>query len=179
MKKEQSLNRTTLSNNSKDTKSPLYSKPDSVKYLENLVFEAKKLKYPTIPVNYLAPEKFRDNTANGLTRCIKSFIQVKGGQCERICTTGRQIDNTKIFTDVLGHQRVIGSLNWIKGNATNGSADISATINGRSVKIEVKIGRDRMSEAQMDYKAEIEAAGGVFYVAMDFTSFLNWYNQMF
>ena len=156
-----------------------YRKSESLKHLESLVFEAKRLKYPNFPVKYLSIDKFRDDTANSLTRCIKSFIQVTGGQCERISTTGRPIDMTKTFTDVTGRMRTIGRVDWIPGTGTNGSADISATIAGRSVKIEVKIRRDRMSEAQKKYQQDVEAAGGIYYVATDFTSFLNWYFKNF
>lgn len=154
-------------------------KSDAIKYLEFLAFEAKRIRYPSIEQEYLAKVEFTDKTANGLTKCITSFIQLIGGQAERISTTGRPIDRTKIVTDVLGHQRSIGSINWIPGTTTNGSADISATISGRSIKIEVKIGRDKQSEAQRKYQKEIEQAGGYYYIAQDFTSFLHWYNLNF
>ncbi len=156
-----------------------YRKSDAVKYLESLMFEAKRLKYPNFPVKYLSIDKFRDDTANSLTKCIKSFIQVTGGQCERISTTGRPIDRTKTFTDVTGRMRTIGRIEWIPGTATNGSADISATIAGRSVKIEVKIGADTQSKAQLEYQKAIESAGGLYFIAQDFTSFLSWYNLNF
>ena len=80
--------------------------------------------------------------------------------------------------DVLGHQRVIGRVEWIPGNSTKGSADISATLNGRSVKIEVKSGGDRISNAQKKYQRDVEAAGGLYFIASDFSSFLSWYNEI-
>ena len=153
-----------------------YKKSDTVKYLESLAFEVKRNRYPSIEPEYLAKVEFTDKTANGLTKCITSFIQLNGGQAERISTTGRPIDRTKIVTDVLGHQRIIGSINWIPGTTTNGSADISATIVGRSVKIEVKIGQDSQSQAQRKYQSDIEQVGGVYLIATDFQSFLSWFN---
>ena len=60
-----------------------------------------------------------------------------------------------------------------------GTADISCTIQGKSVKIEVKVGRDRQSEAQCKYQAQVEASGGVYYIAKDFESFYQWFNEMF
>lgn len=72
-----------------------------------------------------------------------------------------------------------GRIVWRKSNTTKGSADISATIAGRSVKIEVKIGPDRQSEAQRRYQAAIERAGGLYFIAKDFTSFVEWYNTNF
>ena len=163
----------------KDTKKQPYHKSDAVKLLELLAFSAKRKKYPNIPIDYMAPVTFRDDTANGLTKCITSFIQLKGGQAERISTTGRPIDRQTTFSDVTGRTRTIGRIEWIPGTTTNGSADISATIKGRSVKIEVKIGRDHQSQAQKDYEQAIIKAGGVYVIARSFESFLTWYNSTF
>ena len=164
---------------SKILKQKRYSKSPAIKHLESLILEAKKLRYPSIPSDYIAAVKYRDDTANGLTKCGIDFLKVKGHQAERISTTGRPIDRTKTFTDVLGHQRTIGRIEWIPGTSTKGSADISATIDGRSVKIEVKIGPDRMSQAQRDYERSIVTSGGIYYIAKDFATFLTWFNLNF
>ena len=118
------------------------------------------------------PERFKDmkprtydpKTANGLTKMIVDWINYNGGQAERISTTGRYI---------------VAQKKWIKGSGTKGSADISATIKGRSVKIEVKIGKDRQSVYQKAYQKSIEKAGGIYYIAKDFDSFYEWYNLNF
>lgn len=164
---------------SKDTKKLPYRKTKAVKMLELMVFTEKRKKYPSIPIDYLAPVTFRDDTANGLTKCITTFIQLMGGQAERISTTGRPIDRQSTFTDVVGRTRSIGRIEWVPGTTTKGSADISATIAGKSVKIEVKISRDVQSQAQKNYQQDVEQAGGVYYIARDFTSFLEWFNQTF
>jgi hypothetical protein len=179
MGKEQHHHSTTLLDRSKATKKQPYRKPDAVKYLESLIFEDKKLRYPTIPVEYLAVSKYRDDSANSLTKCIIDFLRIKGHQAERISTTGRAIDRQTTFTDVAGRVRTIGRIEWIPGTTTKGSADISATIKGRSVKIEVKIGADRMSHYQQKYQQDVEAAGGVFFIARNFSSFVTWYNLNF
>lgn len=170
---------TSLSVQSKYTKKLPYRKPEAVKMLELMSFTEKRKRYPNIPIDYMAPVTFRDDTANGLTKCITSFIQLMGGQAERISTTGRAIDRQSTFTDVTGRTRLIGRIEWIPGTSTNGSADISATVAGRSVKIEVKVKRDIQSQAQKDYQQAIEQAGGIYYIAHDFTSFLTWFNQAF
>jgi hypothetical protein len=90
---------------------------------------------------------------------------------------GRPKDNTKVVTDVLGSQRRIGSIQWLPGTITKGSADISATIYGRSVKIEVKI-RDKQSPDQKSYQLKIEKAGGYYWLVRSFPEFLNFYNKM-
>jgi hypothetical protein len=140
----------------------------------------KHLSYPetlTLPV-----KAYTDKTANGLTRCIIDFLKFSGWQAERINTTGRPIDRRQVVTDVIGNRRQIGSIEWIKSGSTPGSADISATIKGRSVKIEVKCkatGDNYQSEGQKLYQQQIEASGGLYYIARDFQSFSEWYIQTF
>jgi hypothetical protein len=43
----------------------------------------------------------------------------------------------------------------------------------------VKIGADRQSQAQKDYQKDVEAAGGLYYVAKDLTTFVQWYTNTF
>lgn len=136
-----------------------------------------KRKYPNVPDHAYPATKYDDSTANGLTKCIIDFLKFSGWQAERISNMGRVIDNRKKVTNVTGKIREIGSVKWIPGSGTKGTADISATIRGRSVKIEVKIGRDRQSEAQIAYQANVEQAGGVYVIARNFDDFLNWYNE--
>lgn len=143
-------------------------------------------KYPSMPPAYIPITKFTDKTANGLTKCVIAWINLHGGQAERINTTGRMIDKTKVVSDALGQKRMIGSVEWQKGTGTKGSADISSTIrmniNGRmigvSVKWEVKIGKDRMSEHQKKYQLEIEGADGYYFVVKSFDDFMEKYLEL-
>lgn len=157
---------------------PSYKKPQAVRELEELADIENAKKHPQF-AKYAPKAKYRDDTANGLTRCIIYYIKFHGGQAERVNSMGVPIDTRREVTDIIGHRRTIGSVQWRPSGATVGSADISATIQGRSVKIEVKIGFDRQSEAQKAYQKEVEAAGGLYYVARDFTSFVQWYHQNF
>lgn len=161
----------------KNMKNQRYNKPNSIKELETLIFAEKVKKFKDQP--YLLKQKYTDETANGLTKCICDFIRLHGGQAERINSMGRPIDRRQTFTDVVGITRTIGSVEWVPGTTTAGTADVSATIRGRSVKIEIKIGTDRQSEAQKQYQQKIETAGGIYYIARDFTTFLNWYKYTF
>lgn len=138
--------------------------------LKDLQISYKRQKYPTIPVDYLTLTKFEDKTANGLTKAITSFIKLNGFQAERINTMG--VAREKKRTD----GKVIG-ITWTKSTSTKGSADISATIRGRSVKIEVKVGNDVQSPAQKKYQDDIERAGGVYLIARDFDSFVEWFDK--
>lgn len=143
-------------------KKAAYNKPEAVKRLEQATHN-----------------KHRDDTANGLTRCIIDYLHYKGWQAERINTTGIPHDTRQQARDILGRTRTIGSVEWRPSGSTVGSADISATIGGQSVKIEVKIGKDRQCEAQRRYQQAIEQAGGLYYIARNFTEFHSWYRQNF
>lgn len=145
---------------------PRYHKPQAVKDLERLAHDHFRKRYPNFPEYAFAQQTYRDDSSNGLTKCIVDFIRFQGGQAERINTTG------------VPEQRG-GRIVWRKTNSTKGSADISATIGGRSVKIEIKIGVDRQSEAQRRYQTAIEQAGGLYFIAKDFTSFVEWYDVNF
>ncbi|MEI7527021.1 MAG: hypothetical protein WCJ95_21915 [Mariniphaga sp.] len=140
--------------------------------------EAKRT-HPNTPERYIARREFSDKTANGLTNCIIQFIRLNNGQAERISNSRRRIDNQTTFEDVIGRTRTIGSSKFIPGTGTNGSSDISATIAGRSVKVEVKIGRDIQSEAQKQYEKAIKTAVGFYVIASTFAGFLEWYNETF
>jgi len=180
MKKDQHLNSTSLfDQHYKGIKKVNYRKSEAVKLLESLADEAARNRYPNTPPQYLAPRKFEDKTANGLTKCVIEFIRLNGGQAERTSNTGRRIDTQITFCDVIGCQRTIGGTHWINGSGTNGTADISSTILGKSVKIEIKIGADRQSETQKLYQKSIEQAGGIYIVASSFEQFLTWYNLTF
>lgn len=157
---------------------PHYRKPQAVRELERMALDHFRRDHPNFPEYAIPPQPYRDDTANGLTKCIVDYIRYNGGQAERINTMGRPVDTRKTF-DVAGCQRQVGTLRWGKSTSTPGSADISATIAGRSVKIEVKIGHDLQSEAQRRYQASIERAGGLYFIAKDFTSFIEWYGEIF
>jgi hypothetical protein len=150
---------------------------NSIKVLQDLIWQLECVKYPRMPKEYVAKRTYSDKTANGLTKCIIDWIKANGYQAERISNTGRYIDNSKIVTDSMGFQKKIGSGQYIKGTGTNGTADISATIKGRSIKLEVKIGKDRQSEAQKKYQADIERAGGIYIIVKDFDEFMNFYKK--
>jgi hypothetical protein len=112
---------------------------------------------------------YDDRTANGLTVCIIDFIQIiKRQQAERFHSSGIPFIDPKT-----------GNQKYAKPITTTGTADIHATIKGKSVKIEVKIGSDKQSQAQKEYQRSIERADGVYYVAKSFASFSWWYLKKF
>ena len=128
-----------------------------------------------LPPDYVVRTKYNDSTANGLTKCVTDYINLIGGQAERISSSGRYIDESRIVTDVLGNRKKIGTGKYIKGTGTNGTADISATFKGKSIKIEIKM-KDKQSEAQKEYQQAIERAGGIYFICHNFDEFLDKFN---
>lgn len=126
--------------------------------------------FPTLPEHAIPKYKNNDRTTNGLTKCIVDFLKFNGWQAERISTTGRWIQDK----DEHGWKKPTGK--WITGSGTRGSADISATIKGRSVKIEIKRGRDKQSEAQKKYEQQITDAGGEYWLIYSYNEFRDCYS---
>jgi len=94
--------------------------------------------------------------SNLLTKTIINYLKWCGYFAERINTTG-----------------IYRNGKYTYSGGTTGSADISAIINGQSVRIEVKIGRDKQSEAQKRYEDKVTQAGAQYWLVHDFTEFLN------
>lgn len=133
-------------------------------------------KYPSMKPEYVPKTKYTDKTANGLTKCIADWLNLNGYRADRVSSAGRYIDGKKTVTDILGKQRTIGSGTWVKSGTRKGYSDINATIKGRSVMIEVKIGKDRMSEAQKEFAEAERKAGGEYWVVKDFGEFMFHYD---
>lgn len=84
-----------------------------------------------------------------LVREIMIYVSSIGGVCTRVDTPGL------LFTRA-GNPVKIG---------TKGVLDIEATIKGRSVKIDAKIGKDRLKGDQVNYAKAVERAGGIAFAA--------------
>lgn len=151
----------------------------AVSILREMYLGHNRRRFPKLPEYARVTPKYSDKTANGLTKMIIDFIQLSGGQAERINCAGRPIDRRFQIEDSVGRLVTVGCIEYVKTTGTRGTADISATIKGRSVKIEVKIGKDKQSLEQIQYQQRIESAGGIYFVAKDFGSFYNWYLSIF
>lgn len=132
---------------------------------------------PLAPRSAIVRLPNKANNANTLTKSVIKFLTLSGHQAERISVEGRVIAGQQTYTDVLGHRKTIGTFKRIPSSARKGSADISAIIRGRSVKLEIKYGKDRQSDVQKAYQAEVERAGGVYIIVRTFDQFYEWYNQ--
>jgi hypothetical protein len=145
--------------------------------LNALMMEQLKQKFPNMPEAYIPKTDWTDNSANDLTKCVIAWIQFNGGQAERISSQGQYREGAKIQvgSGIMAHTKQLPG-KWTPGQSTKGTADISATIRGRSVKIEIKQ-KDKQSEAQKQYQQAIENAGGVYIIVRDFDTFVIWYDK--
>ena len=143
----------------------------ALQILKQLKCEQIRKEHPGLPEAAITPGKFSDSTANGLTKCIVAFITLSGGFATRVTTTGRMIPTGK--TEVFA-----GKLKYIPGTTKRGTPDIMGVLNGKNLAIEVKIGKDRQSEAQKQVEADINASGGYYFIARDFESFYQWVNGL-
>lgn len=101
-------------------------------------------------------------TSNGLTMAIINFLNWSGHNADRTGTQGRMIK-------VNGQYKRISSAN------RKGTSDISATIKGLAVKLEIKIGNDTPSKEQLREQDKERAAGGVYEFIHSFDEFFDWY----
>lgn len=148
----------------------------ALKQLENLLLEESRDKYPSIPehartVNLfgkLKPEKREKKR-------IEAFLNVSGHYAAIIENRGQRVDNRQTVTDVIGRQKVIGSVTFIGSGMRKGLSDLKATIFGRSVDIELKRiykkGKDRQSDEQKEEQIRVERAGGIYLIVSDFEDF--------
>jgi len=152
------------------------SKKSALSRLKELYLVEHYKKFPNFPDYAKTTPPYSERTASGLTRMINDWLNLSGHQSERVNVMGRPIDRRRIVTDCIGRKRQIGSLQWIPSGSQRGSADIHATINGKSVKIEVKT-TDKQSVHQRKYQQQIENAGGIYLIVRSFVEFLHWYDE--
>jgi hypothetical protein len=113
--------------------------------------------YPKVWLAKLTPVvKFpKVETANGLTRFVIDMINWSGGYANRISSAGR----------VLGGK-------YIPSSTKKGTADIHAIIKGQHWSIEIKVGKDKMSEWQNEERERVQNAGGNYMIVRDADSFV-------
>lgn len=162
--------------NSKPVKSKRKSKidsngiaPDVIKRAWD-VFKSRWLhyqtaKHPNVPLNCLPSFKAKgmdDNSANGITKSIVTYVTILGGHANRLNVMGTFDTRLKKF----------------RPSATKkGTADVQIIFNSKTIMCEVKYGRDRQSPDQIKYQQQIESSGGLYFIATSFPQFWIWFQQ--
>jgi len=99
--------------------------------------------------------------ANGLTKYITNFLFWKGHRATRVNVQGRIVKGK-----------------WIPSSTRKGTADISATIKGRSVMIEIKVGFDRPRPEQLQEQELERRSGGIYEFISTPEQFLELYDKV-
>jgi hypothetical protein len=99
--------------------------------------------------------------ANGLTKYITNFLFWKGHRATRVNVQGRVVKGK-----------------WIPSSTRKGTADISATIRGRSVMIEIKVGSDRPRPEQLQEQERERKSGGIYEFIRTADEFLELYDKV-
>lgn len=132
--------------------------PTNLKELAKLADQLNAEKHPDLPPFALVKKRFKDTTANELTKTIIfDMYWVRGGVAYRI-------NNGATYDQKLKTYR--------KGVQRRGIPDIIGIIDGRFFGIEVKIGKDRQSEYQKEIEEEINKVGGVYFIAKSYDDYL-------
>lgn len=129
------------------------------------------------------PEAFKDHgcpdvkypkvlTSNGMITWITNFLNWSRHRATRISVSGRLIDAPKKQASGI----TLMTKRYMHSQTRKGTADISATINGRSVMLEIKAGRDRPSEYQLAEQKREQDAGGVYLFIHTVDEFLHFYD---
>lgn len=130
--------------------------------------------YPSATANYgYLKTKYPDTRkANGLTMFVCNFLKWEGWRATRIASAGRIIKAPQMQASGISLQ----TSKYIPGATRRGTADISATIKGRSVMLEIKIGNDRPSEYQLREQELERSAGGIYEFIKTPEQFIEWYD---
>lgn len=135
----------------------------ALQQLQELAKATKKDRYGNVPAYAIVDPKFNDLTANNLTTCIVTWLTLNGHYCSRIQSQGQWRGSIQRFT---------------KSTVRKGIGDVMATIDGKMVMIEIKIGRDKLSQAQIKTKEDVEKSGGLYWVVKTFDDFMNEYKLL-
>jgi Holliday junction resolvase len=109
------------------------------------------------------PKAQKPVTANQLTTKIIQFFGEQGHFATRQPSTGT-------------YRADLGK--FVHSQQRPGCPDLYAIVQGFHVAVEVKVGRDQLSEVQRKTIAAIEQSKGFVFVARDFDSFRDWYFQV-
>jgi len=134
-------------------------------------------KHPNVVADgfYTLP-KFPDvTTANGLTQYVVNYLDWTGCYGNRINTVGRVIKSGRDIKTING--TIKAKTVMIKSSTKKGTADVHAVINSYAVSLEIKVGKDRMSDAQLKQQQLIQRAGGYYIVIRDVDTFLATYDK--
>ncbi len=136
---------------------------NALQHLNTLADTRKAQRSPNFPPKYIPRSRYSDKDANGLTKCVVDYLTLSGHFATRLASTGTYRADLQTF--VSSQQRA-------------GLPDVLAVVNGRALFVEVKAGKDRLSETQKQTHTALEQAGASVYIARDFQGFHDWFTDL-
>jgi len=122
-----------------------------------------KVEYPSAFTSgfYVPPVYPQVAKSNGLTQFIVKFLTWSGHRATRVNVSGRMVKGK-----------------YIPSSTRKGTADISATVRGKSVQIEVKVGKDKPRPEQLREQELERKAGGIYEFISTLEQFLELYDNL-
>jgi hypothetical protein len=107
----------------------------------------------------------KKSPSNELTSAVINYVKLKGGVARRVNTSGQ-------FDESTGK--------WRPSGMRRGFEDVSCVLspNGKYLAVEIKIGKDKLSEYQIERQQELERVGAVYYVAKNFDDFKLFFDKL-
>lgn len=133
-------------------------------HLNTLAEQRKAERSPNFPAKYIPKSKYNDKSSGKLTRCIVDYLNLSGHFATWLQSTGT-------------YRADVGK--YIPSQQRAGMPDIFSVVEGRAVFVEIKIGRNSLSQQQKETISDLQKAGAAVYVAKDFAGFLQWFTAEF
>jgi len=114
-------------------------------------------------------------TAAQLEALISEYIEIQGGICTKVTTSGRRLVSKHEVKDVTGKERTLIEDKWIPGTTEPGTSDLIASVPGikGAVYIEVKFSSsDKMRESQVKFQQKVISRGFTYIVIRSFEQIL-------
>lgn len=132
----------------------------ALQILNDLADQRKAERSPNFPAKYIPRSRYNDRDANGLTRSVVDWFTLNGHFATRLQSTGTY--RADIGKHVASQQRA-------------GMSDVFAIVQGRAVHVEIKIGKDRLSDVQKETITALQSAGALCTIVQSFQQFYDWY----
>ena len=129
-------------------------------HLCQLADERKAAKHPTLPAHARVKAKYSDQDANSLTRAVVDYLTLSGHFATRLQSTGTYRADLN---------------RYVPSQQRKGMPDVFAVVEGRAVHIEIKVGKDRLSDDQKQAISDLQQAGASVFVATTFQGFYDWF----
>lgn len=114
---------------------------------------------------YAKQHKFKDTTSGGLEDLIKAYFKYLGFKCWKVDVSGTLRETRRGYR-------------MTTTKADKGISDLFTIINGIYLAIEVKIGKDYQSSAQIKFETDVVKQGGHYIIVKSFADFQRKLNKL-